>query len=110
MNVMHIVLFQFKSNLPAAEVEAACSRFLALKETCIHPTHKGNYILSLKGGKDNSPEGLQNGMTHGFVVDFASVEDRDYYVTKDPTHMAFVKSIEDLVEKATVVDFCDGAY
>jgi hypothetical protein len=49
-------------------------------------------------------------MTHGFVVEFASVEDRDYYVTEDPAHMAFVKSIEALVEKATVVDFNDGAY
>lgn len=38
------------------------------------------------------------------------MEDRDYYVTKDPTHMAFVKSIEDLVEKAIVVDFNNGEY
>ncbi|KAK0639177.1 stress responsive A/B barrel domain-containing protein [Cercophora newfieldiana] len=110
MSVTHTVLFQFKSDLPAAEVKAACARFLALKETCIHPTHNGNYILSLKGGKDNSPEGLQNGITHGFVVEFSSVEDRDYYVTNDPTHMAFVKSIEELVEKAIVVDFKNGEY
>ncbi|KAK0616612.1 hypothetical protein B0T14DRAFT_435696, partial [Immersiella caudata] len=49
-----------------------------------------------------------NGMTHGFVIEFDSVEDRDYYVTKDPTHLAFVKSIEDLVEKEIAVDFDDG--
>ncbi|KAK4452537.1 hypothetical protein QBC34DRAFT_26714 [Podospora aff. communis PSN243] len=110
MSVTHVVLFQFKPDLPVAEVRAACSRFLALKEACIHPTRQEAYVLSLRGGKDHSPEGLQNGMTHGFVVEFASVEDRDYYVNKDPAHLAFVKSIEALVDKATVVDFNDGAY
>ena len=37
----------------------ACGRFLALQESCIHPTSNARYILSLKGGRDNSPEGLQ---------------------------------------------------
>lgn len=53
---------------------------------------------------------IKNGITHGFVVEFASVEDRDYYVSTDPSHQAFVKSIDNLVEKAIVVDFVDGAY
>lgn len=52
----------------------------------------------------------QNGITHGFVVEFASAEDRDYYVMTDPAHQAFVTSIGDLVEKAIVVDFSDGVY
>lgn len=37
----------------------ACDRFLALKTKCLHPTTQSLYIISLKGGKDNSPEGLQ---------------------------------------------------
>jgi hypothetical protein len=57
-----------------------------------------------------SDNDLQNGITHGFVVEFASREDRDYYVKEDPTHQAFVKSIEDLVEKAIVVDFNDREF
>jgi hypothetical protein len=106
----------------------ACARFLALKDGCIHPTSKAPYIKSLKAGKDNSPEGLQvwyslhhmyglyrltsskNGMTHGFVVEFSSVEDRDYYVKEDPVHQAFVKSIGDVLEKPIVLDFVDGVY
>ena len=44
------------------------------------------------------------------MVEFDSVEDRDYYVAKDPTHLAFVGSIGDLVEKAIVVDFNDREY
>ena len=86
----------------------------------------------MKCGKDNSPEGLQvrtihpvlfplaflrqladnkqNGMTHGFVVEFASAADRDYYVSTDPVHQNFVKSIGDVLEKPTVLDFTDGVY
>lgn len=52
----------------------------------------------------------QNGMTHGFVVEFASAEDRDYYVTTDPAHQDFVKSIGDVLEKPVVLDFSDGVY
>jgi len=32
---------------------------LALKDTCVHPGSNKPYILSLKGGKDNSIEGKQ---------------------------------------------------
>lgn len=49
-------------------------------------------------------------MTHRFVVEFASLEDRDYYVTKDPAHQAFVKTLNGVVEKPTVLDFTDGLY
>ncbi|KXX82643.1 hypothetical protein MMYC01_201085 [Madurella mycetomatis] len=125
MSVTHTILFRFKADAKPEDVKAACDRFLALRETCLHPTSNSVYIRSLKGGKDNSPEGLQfhwhlanpgwspnnkNGATHGFVVEFDSVEDRDYYVQTDPTHQAFVNSIGDLVEKAIVVDFVDGVY
>lgn len=49
-------------------------------------------------------------MTHAFVVQFASAEDRDYYVQKDPVHQAFVKSLDGIVEKAQVVDFTDRKF
>ncbi|KAL7931670.1 hypothetical protein V8C35DRAFT_309202 [Trichoderma chlorosporum] len=110
MSITHTVLFQFKPEAPADDVKAACARFLALKESCIHPTTEARYILSLKGGKDNSIEGLQNGITHAFVVEFASAEDRDYYVTTDPAHRDFVKTLGGIVDKGIVVDFSDGVY
>lgn len=59
MTLVHTVFFQFKSDAPAADVKAACDRFVALRTQCLHPTSKTPYILSLKAGKDNSPEGLQ---------------------------------------------------
>ncbi|OCK78967.1 hypothetical protein K432DRAFT_444246 [Lepidopterella palustris CBS 459.81] len=110
MTVTHIVLFQFKSSASPEAVQDVCKRMIALKDICIHPTSQKPYIVSSSGGTDNSPEGLQNGITHAFVVEFASAEDRDYYVTEDPSHQAFVKSIGDVVEKAQVVDFTGGAF
>jgi hypothetical protein len=80
MTITHIVMFQPKADVKPEEVEAvrimntnpllavhlsdratsqACKRFAALKDNCIHPTSKAPYILSVKGGKDNSPEGHQ---------------------------------------------------
>ncbi|KAL6693258.1 hypothetical protein J3F84DRAFT_76035 [Trichoderma pleuroticola] len=110
MGITHTVLFQFKAELSADDVKAAFARFLALKDTCVHPTSGDKYIISLKGGKDNSPEKMQNGLTHGVVAEFASAEDRDYYITTDPVHQEFIKSIGGLLEKAVVIDFSDGVY
>lgn len=101
---------------------------LTLKDNCVHPTSQQPYIKSASGGKDNSPEGIQvsfpeipkdgklrgyftnarqNGITHAFVVEFASAADRDYYVQSDPSHLAFVKTLDGLIEKAQVIDFTD---
>jgi Stress responsive A/B Barrel Domain len=49
-------------------------------------------------------------LTHAFAVEFASEEDRDYYVRHDPAHLAFVKSVEAVVEKAQVLDFTPGIF
>lgn len=52
----------------------------------------------------------KNGITHAFVVEFASAEDRDYYVQKDPVHQDFVRSLDGIVEKAQVIDFTDRVF
>ena len=49
-------------------------------------------------------------MTHAFVVEFASVEDRDYYVKEDPVHREFVQSLDGVLEKGQVVDFTPGVF
>ncbi|KPM38438.1 hypothetical protein AK830_g8132 [Neonectria ditissima] len=112
--ITHIVLFQYKADMSATEVKARPQKvndeFFTLKRRCVHPTTRIPYIVSLKGGVDNSPEGLQGGITHAFVVEFASAEDRDYYVTMDPAHLGFVKGLGDLLEKAQVIDFTPGTF
>ncbi len=44
------------------------------------------------------------------MVEFASEEDRKYYVWEDPAHLAFKKSLKGLVEKVGVVDYTPGVY
>ncbi|ODM15524.1 hypothetical protein SI65_09127 [Aspergillus cristatus] len=88
----------------------ACERMLSLKEHCIHPVHQKPYIKSSKRGKECSVEGMQNGITHVFVVEFESVKDRDYYALKDPAHLAYGASLGGIVDKVQVVDFDAGVF
>ena len=53
---------------------------------------------------------VKNGFTHGFVMHFDSVDDRNYYVNEDPDHKLFVKHAHDHFEKAQVLDFEPGSY
>ncbi|GAT18654.1 hypothetical protein RIB2604_00101480 [Aspergillus luchuensis] len=59
------------------------------------------HIVMVQIKAEVSPEVIKdNGITHAFVVHFASADDRDYYVSKDPAHLAFVKSLDGIIEKA----------
>ncbi|KAL4888668.1 hypothetical protein BDV59DRAFT_188123 [Aspergillus ambiguus] len=110
MSITHIVLFQFKTDTTPDVVRDVCSRMLALKDKCIHPTTQKTYIRLSSGGADNSPEGIQNGITHAFVVEFASAADRDYYVKEDQTHQEFIRSLDGVIEKAQVIDFTPSVF
>ncbi|KAF5674966.1 stress responsive a b barrel [Fusarium heterosporum] len=110
MNITHTVLFQFKADVSQNDIKDVCDHFLDLKDQCVNSESKDPYILSLRGGKDKSIEGKQDGITHGFVVEFNSAKDRDYYVNEDPAHQAFVEKVGGLVEKAIVVDFENGSH
>ena len=61
------------------------------------PLHE--YMLIRKGG-----------LTHGFVVEFASEEDREYYLTKDPAHLEFGKTNSSKWDGVTVLDYEKGVY
>ncbi|KAI1136406.1 dabb-domain-containing protein [Hypoxylon sp. FL0543] len=110
MAIYHIVLFKFKDLIPLEEERAACGRMLDLAANCIHPTSQKPYVKMLGGGKDNSPEGLSGGITHAFIAQFENEEDRNYYVDKDPAHLAFVASIKDMVDKIQVIDFTPDVF
>ncbi|KAF3925733.1 hypothetical protein AA313_de0209302 [Arthrobotrys entomopaga] len=110
-SIVHIVLLQFKEGTPSDGLKGICDAFIKLKEDCIHPETQKPYILSIRGGLDNSQEDLQHGYTHAFVVEFAALWDRDYYVEKDPAHDVFKKALkEGGLANVTVVDFQNGVY
>ncbi|KAF2642361.1 hypothetical protein P280DRAFT_447676 [Massarina eburnea CBS 473.64] len=106
----HIVLFEFKKNASSFQIKDVTSKMLALKKSCLHPNTNRPYIRSITGGKDNSIEDLQNGVSHAFIVHFESNEDRTYYVSDDPVHQAFKEAAGPYLEKAIVVDFQEGVF
>ncbi|KAL4738899.1 hypothetical protein BDV11DRAFT_127295 [Aspergillus similis] len=110
MRITHVVLLQFKPDVSSEDKAKVASRIRALRETCLHPETGKPYIVSMKAGRDNSIEGLQNGISHVFVSVFANEQDRDYFVQKDPIHLGLVESVKGYLEKVQVVDFADEVY
>ena len=56
----------------------------------------------LKIGKNRSWEPFSKGMTHGFVLEFESQEELDYYLTAEPVHLEFSKNAGPLMWEALV--------
>ncbi|KAF2797937.1 hypothetical protein K505DRAFT_297450 [Melanomma pulvis-pyrius CBS 109.77] len=106
----HIVLFQFKEGTSPITIKEMTSKMFSLKKSCIHPSTRSPYIISIAGGKDISTEDSQNGITHAFILQFFSNEDRDYYVDEDPVHQDFKAAAASVLEKAQVIDFQDGVF
>lgn len=80
--------------------------FQSLKQACL----KGGepYMQNMRMGKNKSWENYHRGMTHCIILEFASQEDLDYYLTKDKAHHDFSARAAEFVEDSTVVDFTDG--
>lgn len=87
--IRHIVLIKFKPELDSGAIELALASVVALKGKI-----KG--IISVTAGANNSPERLEKGFRHGFVVDFADAAARDAYLP----HPEHVKVGKALVEAA----------
>lgn len=93
----HVVLFQFKADATPEQVKKVEDAFRSLSS-------KIKEIKDFEWGTNNSPEGLNQGLTHCFFVTFASEKDRDVYLPH-PEHKAFVEILKPYLEKATVVDY-----
>jgi hypothetical protein len=87
----HTVLLKIRSDVTDTEIADV---FAALKSL----QHNIAGILAISTGKDNSPEGLQRGHTHGFTVDFDSPASRDAYLPH-PAHQKV---------GARIVAICEG--
>ncbi|KAI0845069.1 stress responsive A/B barrel domain protein [Daldinia vernicosa] len=105
----HLVLYQFKANVSTEIVNETNNRMLSLKEGCLTPT-KQPYIRDLTGGKEMSIEGASQNLQYAFTVEFASVEDRNYYVNNDSYHHAFKAYAIPYLENFVIVDYVEGAF
>ena len=93
----HVVLFKFKEGTPSEKVQEIIDAFSALPS-------KIPEIADYEWGINNSPEGLNKGLTHCFFITFKSEADRETYLPH-PDHKAFVDLLSPHLEDVTVVDY-----
>lgn len=93
----HVVLFGWKTNANKDAIENAIKAFGELPKQI-------KTIKNYEWGENNSPEKLNQGLTHCFVLTFSSEKDRDDYLVH-PTHIAFTKLLPNILDKVTVVDY-----
>ncbi|PON23495.1 stress responsive A/B barrel domain-containing protein [Trichoderma gamsii] len=110
MSINHLILVAFKPDADADAVKKVCSGILALKDNCLTADTKTPYIKSITGGINSSSEGFSNGYSYGFVVEFNSAEDRDYYVKKDNAHRSLVNGALPVIQQLCIVDYTPGVF
>lgn len=93
----HIVMFKFSESATPANIQKIEEAFAKLPQ-------KIGGIQSFEWGINSSPEGMNQGLTHCFLLTFTSDKDRDAYLVH-PAHKEFGKSLGTDVEKVTVFDF-----
>jgi heme-degrading monooxygenase HmoA len=93
----HVVLYKFKDDVKPEQIEEVIAAFNALPS-------KIDTIIGYEHGTNVSHEGKSEGLTHCFLVTFASEKDRDAYISH-PAHQAYVKIVRDRREKVVVADF-----
>jgi hypothetical protein len=96
-HLRHVVLLKFKDDAKPADVKKVEQAFAGLSK-------KISLIRQFEWGTNNSPENLNQGLTHCFFVTFASEKDRDAYLIH-PEHQAFVDILKPHLDKVTVVDY-----
>jgi hypothetical protein len=93
----HVVMFGWKPGTDSAAIEKVITAFGNLE-------NKIKLIKAYEWGINNSPENLNNGLTHCFTLTFKSEADRDAYLIH-PDHKAFVAVLNPAPDKVTVVDY-----
>ena len=93
----HIVMFKFKGDAPAAEIEKVEKAFVALKTSI-------PLVQEMEWGTNVSPEGKADGFTHCFFVTFKSKADLEAYLPH-PEHKKFGAGLKGLIDKVLVFDY-----
>ncbi|MEZ6131996.1 MAG: Dabb family protein [Planctomycetaceae bacterium] len=93
----HTVFFAFKNESSDADIQKVVDAFRALPS-------KIDSIVDFEWGINNSPEKLNDGFTHCFVVTFRHEGGRDLYLPH-PAHKDFVEVLKPHMEKVFVIDY-----
>jgi hypothetical protein len=97
--VKHVVVFKYKPSATPEQIEQVTTAFKALKG-------KIPGIVSFEYGTNNSPEGLNKGFTHIYLLTFTDAAARNAYLPH-PEHKKFGELLGKLgvLEEPFVVDF-----
>lgn len=93
----HVVVFKFKDTTTPAQIEQINNDFKALQNAIPE-------IIAFEHGKNVSPEGLDQGFTHVYLVTFKDKAGLETYLPH-PAHQAFVAKLLPLLEQPFVVDY-----
>jgi hypothetical protein len=97
VKLRHVVLFGFTDTASDATIAEVVRRFAELKTLVPR-------VDAFEWGKNCSPEGIDRGHSHAFLLTFGSSEARDAYLIH-PNHVAFSDWVRSLVSTVTVVDY-----
>ncbi len=93
----HVVSFKFKDSATPEDIKKVTDAFGNLKTQIPG-------IVSYEWGTNVSPEKLNQGFTHCFILTFTSEKDRDAYLVH-PAHKAFGQLLGPFLDKVLVIDF-----
>lgn len=96
--IQHLVLFKIKPEVTSEKITSM-----------LEPADAGSSIwlgalLTKAGGQYSSPEGLNQGYTHGFVMTFESVDARDAYLPH-PEHSRVKAALLPCIDSVVAFDF-----
>jgi hypothetical protein len=95
--VKHVALLKFKEGTTPEQIDDVFSQLLDVSENV---PGIDDYV----SGPNNSPEGLSEGFTHGFVMTFHDAAARDAYLTHTD-HERFKSNALPVIDKVIVFDF-----
>jgi len=93
----HLVAFKYKEGTGDAKIAEIEKAFGGLKKTILE-------IKAFEKGVNNSPEGLNKGFKHCYLITFDSEKGRDIYL-KHPEHLKFVDLVGPIIEDVFVIDY-----
>ena len=96
-HLRHFVCFKYKNNISEEKITEIEKAFIKLEK-------KIDDIKGFEKGLNNSPEGLNKGFKHCYLITFDSEEGRDRYLVH-PDHKKFSELVGPVVEDVFVVDY-----
>lgn len=93
----HVVMFKFKKDATADQIDTVVKAFGDLPKQI-------DSIVDYEWGTNNSPEKLDKGFTHLFLVTFKDEAGREKYLPH-PAHQAFVEKLKPILEEPMVIDY-----